>query len=253
VGFEPTVRLPGQRFSSSKILMACAVRCLTVCSSLAFRMRRSRLVVPHDMLCCVVRLQIRLQTSFTNPSSLTPPKRDSDNELITLAFCPGLFLRPVAKPGYADGAHQSSLTNYDSHKYADTPHQKKHGDARDGVALHQGAEFSKRPHCPDNGPPLRLMLARLCQRIAFGGCGGALSDPPHCRSRRSKEEAPVAMGPGLHCVRWHLRVTVVSAFHPSVKFERPPRTVRIDLDCPYDCSPKELPRLARARRRASVT
>jgi hypothetical protein len=38
-----------------------------------------------------------------------------------------------------------------------------------------------------------------------------------------------------------VRVTVVSAFHPPVIFERPPRTVRIDLDCPSDCSPKATP------------
>ena len=38
-------------------------------------------------------------------------------------------------------------TNYDRHKYADTPCKKEHGDGRHGVALNQGAEFSKRPHC----------------------------------------------------------------------------------------------------------
>jgi hypothetical protein len=40
VEFEPTVRLPVQRFSSSKILvLACAVQWLSVCSDLAFMMR----------------------------------------------------------------------------------------------------------------------------------------------------------------------------------------------------------------------
>jgi hypothetical protein len=39
VGFEPTVWLPVQPFSSSKILMpVCAAQCLSVCSSLAFLM-----------------------------------------------------------------------------------------------------------------------------------------------------------------------------------------------------------------------
>ena len=47
----------------------------------------------------------------------------------------------------------SVATNHDRQKYADPHREKKHGDARDGVALYQGAEFSKRPHC--RSPPRR--------------------------------------------------------------------------------------------------
>jgi hypothetical protein len=43
-------------------MLACAVHSLTVCFGLALLMQRSWPVVPRAMLCCVVRLQIRLQT-----------------------------------------------------------------------------------------------------------------------------------------------------------------------------------------------
>ena len=74
VGFEPTVRLPVQRFSSSKILMlAIAVPQLSVCSGWAFFLRPSYPVMHGTVRCRVVRLQIRLQTLSTSPCPLTQP------------------------------------------------------------------------------------------------------------------------------------------------------------------------------------
>ncbi len=64
VGFEPTVRLPVQRFSSSKILvLTCAAQDLSVCSSSRFPLRWCWLVMAGATLCRVVGLQFGLQSS----------------------------------------------------------------------------------------------------------------------------------------------------------------------------------------------
>jgi hypothetical protein len=76
VGFEPTVRLPVQRFSSSMILMlACAVQSLSVCSGLAFLRQRCWIVLPDTDVCRVVGLQFGLQTSH-RPMSAYLAKAD---------------------------------------------------------------------------------------------------------------------------------------------------------------------------------
>ena len=50
VGFEPTVRLPVQRFSSSMILvLTCTVQCLNVCSRSAFSSLSSHPMMPGTM------------------------------------------------------------------------------------------------------------------------------------------------------------------------------------------------------------
>src|SRR4029079_13664216 len=120
VGFEPTVRLPVQRFSSSMILMlAGAVQCLSVCAGLAFLMRSSRLVVPRAMLCRVVRLQIRLQTLLTSPCPLLGLNR---------IFLIRTLMSANDQRGHSQGQHTEALL----------PPRSSRGVRSEGLPAHLG-------------------------------------------------------------------------------------------------------------------